>query len=439
MIFERLTDLEQERSQIELNLKYLQTLQSYLDNNQLGDLVAPAIVGVTDPLLTSLVESLSELQADRVRISATFNDQTPQMRDINSRIQSTSNALKENVRSAIENSRNTLSDINGRIRLIEQDINALPATERSLLNYTRQFTINENIYIYLLQKKAEAEITMASNMPKNKILDFAKAGQTPVAPKSSLNLLIGLILGLILPIGFITVKDFLNTKLEDPKELEKAIKVPLISMIGRSNTGDNLPVLLNPRSTVTESFRSLRADMSYLSPNRERMTVLFTSSISGEGKTFVSMNMASVFSLMGKKTILIGLDLRKPKIAEEFGLVNDKGMSTALSSDTSWKEIVKSSSYENLDIILSGPIPPNPAELLLQDKFGQIIEEIRQEYDIVVFDCPPVGIVSETKELFKHADISFFVFRQGYSMKGNAEVLNNLVEKGGVKKKSMVS
>jgi len=164
------------------------------------------------------------------------------------------------------------------------------------------------------------------------------------------------------------------------------------------------------------------------------MTVLFTSSISGEGKTFVSMNMASVFSLMGKKTILIGLDLRKPKIAEEFGLVNDKGMSTALSSDTSWKEIVKSSSYENLDIILSGPIPPNPAELLLQDKFGQIIEEIRQEYDIVVFDCPPVGIVSETKELFKHADISFFVFRQGYSMKGNAEVLNNLVEKGGVKK-----
>nr|HAD51218.1 tyrosine protein kinase [Algoriphagus sp.] len=140
--------------------------------------------------------------------------------------------------------------------------------------------------------------TKASNMPKNKILDFAKASQQPVAPKTSLNLLIGLILGLILPIGFITIKDFLNTKIEDPKELEHQIKVPLIGMVGRSNTEDNLPVLNSPRSTVTESFRSLRADMSYLSPNKDKLTILFTSSISGEGKTFVSINMASVFSLM---------------------------------------------------------------------------------------------------------------------------------------------
>jgi capsular exopolysaccharide synthesis family protein len=135
---------------------------------------------------------------------------------------------------------------------------------------------------------------------------------------------------------------------------------------------------------------------------------------------------------MGKKTILIGLDLRKPRIAEDFNMVNDTGLSTCLSSNTSWHYVVKPSGFEGLDIILSGPIPPNPAELLLQDKFFEIINEIKESYDIVVFDCPPVGLVSETKQLFALADISFFVYRQSYSNKGDVEVLNNLVDKAGV-------
>ncbi|MDO8965714.1 polysaccharide biosynthesis tyrosine autokinase [Algoriphagus sp.] len=434
IIFERLSEFEKEKGVNEINLKYLQTLRNYLASGQAGEMVAPSIVGTADPLLNTLVQSLSEMQADRVRLTANFSDQTPQVRDINARIQNTTKALQENVNSAIVNTQNVLADLNGRIRTIEREINSLPATERQLLSYTRQFTINENIYIYFLQKKAEAEITQASNMPSNMILDYGKSGQLPVAPKRSLNLLIGLILGLILPIGFITIKDFLNTKIEDPKELEKQIKVPLIGMIGRNSSEDALPVFNSPRSSVTESFRSLRADLAYLSPQRQSLTLLFTSSISGEGKTFVSMNMASVFALMGKKTILIGLDLRKPRIAQDFGLINDKGMSTCLSSDKSWQSVVKPSGYENLDVILSGPIPPNPAELLLQDKFRTIIEEIKLEYDVVVFDCPPVGLVSETKELFGFADVSFYVFRQGYSNKADAQILNNLVEKGGITK-----
>jgi tyrosine-protein kinase Etk/Wzc len=434
IIFERLSEFEKEKGINEINLKYLQTLQNYLASGQAGELVVPSVVGATDPLLNTLVQSLSELQSDRVRLTANFSDQTPQVRDINARIQNTTKALQENVNSAIVNTQNVLTDLNNRIRTIEREINALPETERNLLNYTRQFTINENIYIYFLQKKAEAEITKASNMPSNMILDFGKSDQFPIAPKRYLNLLIGLILGLILPIGFITIKDFLNTKIEDPKELEKQIKVPLIGMIGRNNTDDALPVFNNPRSSVTESFRSLRADLAYLSPQRQNLCILFTSSISGEGKTFVSTNMASVFALMGKKTVLIGLDLRKPKIGQEFGLVNDKGISTCLSSDTTWQSVVKFSGYDNLDVILSGPIPPNPAELLLQEKFRTIVEEIKLEYDVVVFDCPPVGLVSETKELFGFADVSFYVFRQGYSMKGNSQILNSLVEKGGISK-----
>lgn len=433
-IFLRLQELEKDKSQAEINLRYFQTLQNYVNKDNTNDLVAPAIIGNTDPLLQSLVVRISELQAEKMRLSNNFSEEAPPVREINSQIRNTKNALQENVQSSIRNTNTYLQEINSQIKRVEKEINSLPETERRLLGIQRKFTVNENIYVYLLQKRAESEITRASNMPKNTILDLARAGQIPVFPKKITNLIIGLAIGLIFSIGYISVRDFLNTKIEDPKDLEKQIKTPLIGMIGRNQGNDPKPVLHNPRSSVTESFRNIRADMSYLSPNKEHLTILFTSSISGEGKTFASINMASVYSLLGKKTLLIGLDLRKPKIAEEFGLVNDHGMSSCLSKDIPWREVVKKTKYENLDIILSGPIPPNPAELLLQSKFSKIMAEIKQEYDVLVLDCPPAGLVSETKELFKHSDVNFFIFRQGFSNKSNIQILNNLIEKGGVSK-----
>ena len=432
-IFGTLQDLEKQKSEVELNLKYYRTLQTYITNNNIEDVASPSLIGVSDPLLNALVQNLSQLQADKKRLTANFSEQTPAVKDVTNRIESASKVLQDNVSSAISNTQNLLSDLNGRIRTIEREISTLPETERNLIGIERQFTINENIYVYLLQKKAEAQITLASNLPKNVILDKAKTvGQ--VEPKKTKNLMYGLIIGFLIPIGLIAVKDYLNTKIEDPKELENSINVPLIGMIGRSLDDDSLPVFNNSRSSVTESFRSLRADLSYLSPKTENLAILFTSSVSGEGKTFVSVNMASVFALMGKKTILIGLDLRKPRIAQNFTVSNDKGMSTCLSSDTPWQAVVKPSGYTNLDLILSGPIPPNPAELLLQEKFGKIIGEIKKEYDVIIFDCPPVGLVSESKELFAFSDINFFVFRQGKTEKAHIDILNNLVSKGGVKK-----
>lgn len=433
-IFLRLQELEKDKSQAEISLRYFQTLQNYVNKDNASDIVAPAIIGNTDPLLQSLVVKISELQAEKMRLSNNFSEEAPPIREINSQIRNTKNALQENVQSSIRNTNTYLQEINSQIKRVEKEINSLPETERRLLGIQRKFTVNENIYVYLLQKRAESEITRASNMPKNSILDLARAGQEPVFPKKITNLIIGFAIGLIFSIGYISIRDFLNTKIEDPKELEKQIKTPLIGMIGRNQGNDPKPVLHNPRSSVTESFRNIRADMSYLSPNKEQLTILFTSSISGEGKTFASINMASVYSLLGKKTLLIGLDLRKPKIAEEFGLVNDQGMSSCLSKDIPWREVVKKTKYENLDIILSGPIPPNPAELLLQNKFSKIMSEIKQEYDVIVLDCPPAGLVSETKELFKHSDVNFFIFRQGFSNKSNIQILNNLIEKGGVSK-----
>jgi capsular exopolysaccharide synthesis family protein len=433
-IFQRLEELEKEKAQINLSLRYYQTLTEYLEGEQLDGLVAPSVIGIQDPLLNALVVNLAELQSERVRLTATFSQETPAVKEVLSKIRNTKNTLLENLQSATINAETALGEINNRLRSAELEINRLPATERNLLSIQRQFSINENIYVYLLEKRAEAEITRASNSPTNDILDVGRSASVPVSPKRSLNYLIGLILGLAVPIGFITIRDFFNRKIQDPKEVEKTLKVPLIGLVGVSKFATNLVIFSNPKSMITESFRNLRANMSFLSPRQSRLVVAISSSISGEGKTFCSINLASIYAISDKKTILVGLDLRKPRIANDFNMINDKGVSTFLSTDQEWRSMVKKTADENLDVLLSGPPPPNPAELLLQDKFVTLMEELKENYDMIILDCPPIGLVSETLEIFKYADLNMMIVRQSYSYKQSLEYINNLHLKGSVKK-----
>lgn len=434
LIFRRMEELEQEKSRVELSLSYYTSMEEYLRDEKLNDLISPSFIGVQDPLLNALVVSLAELQSEKVRLTASFSDETPAVREVNSKIQNTQNALAENLRNAKTNAENSLNEIMDRISRAEREVDRLPATERNLLSIQRQFSINENIYIYLLEKRAEAEITRASNYSTHAIIDGARSQSKAVFPKPLLNYLIGMFLGVILPIGFITIRDLFNTKISDPHEVEKKLSVPLIGLIGHSPYGSPLVVKNNPKSVITESFRNVRANMSYLTHSQKKMVVAVSSSISGEGKTFCSINLASIYAISGKRVLLVGLDLRKPRIAADLGLVNDNGISTYLSREGHWKPMVKHSPIENLDVLLSGPVPPNPAELILQEKFITLINELKEEYDIIVLDCPPVGLVSETLEIFKHSDINIMILRQDYSEKSACEYINSLHEQNGVKK-----
>ncbi|WP_163379882.1 GumC family protein [Cyclobacterium sp. SYSU L10401] len=434
LIFQRLAELEEQKAQMDLSLSYYRSMATYLGEEELNDLVAPSFIGIQDPLLNALVISLAELQSEKVRLTASFSDETPAVREVNSKIKNTQNALSENLRNAISNAETKLSELNDRIRQVEREINRLPSTERNLLGIQRQFTINENIYVYLLEKRAEAEITRASNYPSNNILDAARSASVPVFPRKNINYLIGILFGIILPVGFITLRDLFNTKIRDPHEVEKKLRVPLIGLIGYSTAKTNLVVHSNPKSVITEAFRNLRANMSYLSMGKNKLMIGLSSSISGEGKTFCSINLAAVYALSGKKVLLVGLDLRKPRIADDFDLSNDRGVSTYLKSETDWKPLVHQEVKENLDILLSGPIPPNPAELMLQDRFSYLMEEIREAYDIVILDCPPVGLVSETLEIFKYSQINLMILRQEFSEKSACDYINSLQEQNGVKK-----
>jgi tyrosine-protein kinase Etk/Wzc len=434
LIFSRLNELEKEKSKISLSLSYFRSVIAYLNEDQFDDLLAPSFIGIQDPLLNSLVLSLGELQNERVRLSATFSPETPALRDVITKIRNTKNTLLENLRSAISNAEVSITEVNQRLKNTSSEINKLPATERNLMGIQRQFALNENIYIYLLEKRAEAEITRASNSPTNVLLDVGQAGILPVAPKKTLNYLIGIILGLVFPLAFITVKNFFNVKIENPQEVEKKLRVPLVGLVSHSPYESNLVILDKPKSTITEAFRNLRANMSYLAPNQNKLVFSLSSTISGEGKTFCSINLASIYAISDKKVILVGLDLRKPRIAEDFGLINDMGVSTYLSAGNDWRGMVKKSKIDNLDILLSGPVPPNPAELLLQGSFEKLISELKETYDIVILDCPPIGLVSETYEIFKFADLNLMIVRQNYSNKQSLEFINSLAEKKNIKK-----
>jgi capsular exopolysaccharide synthesis family protein len=303
---------------------------------------------------------------------------------------------------------------------------SLPETEQNLIRIERQFTLSENLYTYLQEKRAEAAITKASNTVNNKIIEPATGG-FKITPKPLQNYTVAFLIGILFPLILIFLKEIFRTKIEDLKFLERRLRIPILSTILLNRTDNNLVVLNQGKSGISEGFRSLRANLKYVLQRDDKITIMVTSTISGEGKTFCAVNLASVYSLTGKKTVLLGCDMRKPKIFGDFQIENKKGLSTFLSGESNdWKEVISPSGYENLDILVAGPTPPNPAELLLSVRFTALVEELKKEYDVIIMDTPPVGLVSETLDLLNHVDLTLFVFRQNYSQRTFIDSLNTL-------------
>ena len=220
--------------------------------------------------------------------------------------------------------------------------------------------------------------------------------------------------------------DFFNNKIIDKKDIENLTKVPVLGGIGHNNTENDTPVFSNPKSSIAESFRSLRTNIQYVLPEEDTKVVLISSTISGEGKTFCATNLAAITAMSGKKTLLVGMDLRKPKIHKDFGMKNDIGISTFLISRNSFEEIIQPTHIENLSVATSGPVPPNPAELLDSSKIEDFMKQARQSFDFIVLDSPPVAIVTDPILISKHADSNIFVVRQNYT---NKNLIYQLLQK----------
>ncbi len=413
--------LEKEKAELDVNLKLYQRLQNYIQM-QIDDpenLAAPSTMGISDPLLNKLVVDLVTLSQSKAAQVVTLTEQHPTIIKMDEQIMIYKKTLLESANNLVSNARMSIAEIDKRIAKAEIESRNMPHKQRLLLGYQRKFELNQNTYNYLMQRRAEAQILRASNTPDNEIIDEARIDRTrKIAPRSSMNYLIALILGLLIPALYLFLKDFFNVSVLDRKDVEKLTKFPIIGQIVETNSKDPLVVINSPKSPIAESFRSVRTNIEYITQGKPKSVILVTGDSQSVGKTFNSINTASIYALYGKKTVLLGFDMRKPKLFQEFGLNNNIGLSTYLSNKDTLDEVIQASGkIPNLDIITSGPIPPNPAELIASEKCNVLFDKLKEIYDYIIIDTPPLGLVTDAFLLMRHSDVNLYIVRQGVTNK----------------------
>ena len=268
-----------------------------------------------------------------------------------------------------------------------------------------------------MEKKSEAQIQKASNTPDNEVVDPARSDKTPVSPKTTLSFIIALMAGFGFPFLWIMLADFINYKVRDEEDIKKITDLPIAGYVPHSRNKSSIVVFEEPHSVVAEAFRSLRSKMQFFIKGKKSPVILITSSMSGEGKTFTAINIASAYSLMGKKTVLVGFDLRKPKIYTDFGISNDKGVSTWLIGRDTLDEVIRKTKYDNLSIISAGPVPPNPSELTSSAKTTELFDLLKERFEYIIIDSAPIGTVSDTFHLATLADTCLLIVRQNQTLK----------------------
>lgn len=433
-ILSKMNSLDERNAELDYQLKYFEEIQEYMErkSKDFSDVIAPSVIGVPDPLLNGLIQNLVTLSQDRRKLLATVNENHPEVLKIDVQMEKVQDALFENVVNLIQNTKKQRESIQREIRSYDSEFARLPESESEYSDIFREFQLRENIFTYLLEKRVEAGIARAANVSDNAILDLAKRG-TLVFPKKLQNYGLAVALGFLLPFGFIVLRDVFDDTIKDQRDLKKHFMIPQLGVIGYSTKETNMVVLEHPKTAVAESFRSLRSAISYLASGKNTKKILVTSSVSGEGKTFTSLNLASAMALGSKKTVVVGADLRRPKLATYFNHTDKVGLSTYLIGKVAAEEIIIPSQHENLYFVPSGVIPPNPAELLQTPKLLEFLKYLEDRFDIVVFDTPPMGLVSETIDLMRLFDINLYVVRQNYTVKDHLVMINDLFNNKQVK------
>jgi tyrosine-protein kinase Etk/Wzc len=393
------------------------------------DILVPSLIGINEGSLESMLAKYMDLTQKLRKQKMIFKDGKIIDNSVSDEIAEIKLAIIAYVDNLKKSNDLLKSELNRRINEYKREFSKLPAKDRELLNIKRKFELNDNIYTLLLSKRIELGITKAGITSDIQLLEPAKfTGK--LGPNTRKIYAIALIIGLGIPLIFMVLMDLLNDKLSGIDELKRMTNIPVIGSVCQSNMNTSLVVANQPKSPVSEMFRSIRMNMGFMLPkNKKTPVIAITSYISGEGKTFVSMNISCTFAFTGKKVVLIGADLRKPKIAADFNIQNDVGLSGYLSGNVELNQIIKPSGYENLDVILSGIEPPNPVELLEDSRMDKLIEELSGIYDYIIIDTAPLGLVSDYYAIMNKADMSIFVVREGYSRKKSIDLVNEVYEK----------
>jgi len=428
-IYSQTVSLDKMQEQLGDRIVYFNNLENYIKTHtDFTNIPAPAIINIEDGSISGMVGKLTELSIKKAKLSKEVTSNHPSLIAVNQEVETTRNVLLENLSSLRNQTKITLNNSTNRLNSYNYELDKLPKKEQKLLNYQRKYSLTESNYVFLMQKRYEADIAIAASVSDISVLDTAKdTGQGSILPRMQFNYMIALLLGTIFPLFVIIAKEVLDTRIHTTEEIEKISPIPILGVVGNNGSDSNLAVFAKPKSGVSESFRALRSNIQFLftrSTKDKCKTIIVTSSVSGEGKTFISINMATVFALGGKKTILVGLDLRKPKIFDDFDVSNKIGVVNYLIGEENIDTIIQKTKIPNLDVITAGPVPPNPSELLIGSATEELLNSLKENYDYIILDTPPIGLVSDAVELLKYADSTLYIVRQNYSQKGMLKMIN---------------
>ncbi len=426
------SEYEKKRAENSTQLRLVQFLSEYANNPDHAYEVLPVNVGLTDTGLTELINRYNEMLLERKRLLRTSSESNPVVVNLDASIRAMRSNVQTTILSVQKGLMITKADLERQAGKYAGRITSAPGQERQLVSISRQQEIKAGLYLMLLQKREENAITLASTANNARIVDEAQAELFPVSPKGKLIYLIAFVLGIAIPVGIIYIIELLRYKIEDRSDVKELTTVPIIGDIPAS---DNMPkegsvvVRENQNDMMAETFRNVRTNVQYMLGSNQKV-VLITSTTSGEGKSFVAANLAISFALLGKKVVIVGLDIRKPGLNKAFQMSHKEDGITRYLADPEHTDLMsllqQSNVTPNLYILPGGAIPPNPTELVARDSLVQAVDRLKKEFDYVILDTAPIGMVTDTQLISRVADMSIYVCRAGYTPKAGYLFINEL-------------
>jgi len=405
---------DSQQSELKLRETYLDYLTKYLKTNLAdGAIIAPSSLGLNEPMLMNFVQQINQLYVQRSEVTEMNMYYAKYTKQIETAKLTVLEVIKS-MRASLDIEKN---DFNKRYAVVNKEIEELPKKELEMIAIERKYKMDDNYYTFFLQKRAESEILKASNTPDNNILDKARIMSVTNSAKKSKTILMFLLFGILIPTIIVIIIELLNNTIRSSNDVEKNSTFPLIGAIRHTKSTDPLLVSKNPRSAFTEMFRVIRTRIEFIVQRKTEIMIMITSTESGDGKTYFSINLAGVYSMASKKTLLVDMDIRKPSVNQRFNIVQSDGVTNYLAGQCTLDDIILQLPKVGFDILPAGSIPPNPGELIRSDKLIAMFVELRKRYDYIIVDSSPIGMVTDAYSLAHLSDVNLFVVRNGKTSK----------------------
>lgn len=424
----------QKLSEANTQVALLDELTRYMNEPSNRHQPIPSNVGLSDESATSLINEYNKIALQRNQLLHSASENSPTVTPLTAQLDDLNSSIKRAMTQARAGLRIQRNSIAAQAGKYEGQINNTPEQERMLTQIGRQQEVKSGLYLMLLQKREENSISLAATADKGKLID-TPVFTGKVTPKNSIIMLIALILGLAIPAGILFLLEFFRYKIEGHNDVAKLTNLPIIADVAiaseRAKTKADIVVHENKNNLMEEIFRSLRTNLQFLLKQHDKV-IMFTSTTSGEGKTLIASNVAISFALLGKKVVLVGLDIRKPRLAELFEIDDHHhGITNLLVKDeVNWsdvkEQIIPSGINDNLDILMAGPVPPNPGELVTRESLEQTMEQLKEHYDYILIDTAPVGLVTDTLALGRISNATVYVCRADFTQKASFGLINSL-------------